>query len=97
MWKVESEKYDEEFELMKKEFEVAYTPKYGVMTPFSLFTPTSPSLESPSPLAIASDAPVSELSAPFWLASKKSDLQTHYLPSFLRQLQHFPKTLSWKT
>ena len=24
MWKVESEKYDEEFELMKKEFEVAY-------------------------------------------------------------------------
>ena len=39
MWKVESEKYDEEFELMKKEFEVAYTPKYGVMTPLSLFTP----------------------------------------------------------
>ena len=30
-WKVESEKYDEEFELMKKEYEVAYgtqTPRY---------------------------------------------------------------------
>ena len=65
MWKVESEKYDEEFELMKKEFEVAYTPKYGVMTPSPYSPPTSPSLESPSPLAIASDAPVSELSAPF--------------------------------
>ena len=26
MWKVESEKYDEEFELMKKDFEVAYPP-----------------------------------------------------------------------
>ena len=30
MWKVESEKYDEEFELMKKDFEVAYPPKYRV-------------------------------------------------------------------
>ena len=30
MWKVESEKYDEEFELMKKDFEVAYLPKYRV-------------------------------------------------------------------
>ena len=64
----------------------------GVMTaaPYS-----SPSLESPSPLAIASDVPVSELSAPFWLPSKKSVLQMHYLtPSFLRRVLHFPKTLS---
>ena len=30
MWKVESEKYDEEFELMKKDFEVAYPLKYRV-------------------------------------------------------------------
>ena len=62
MWKVESEKYDEEFELMKKEFEVAYTQTWSYDS-----TPPSPrtSLESPSPLAIASDAPVSELSAPF--------------------------------
>ena len=89
MWKVESEKYDEEFELMKKEFEV----KTVVL--WQLHPPSSPSLESPSPLAIASDVPVSELSAPFWLPSKKSVLQMHYLsPSFLRRLQHFPKTLS---
>ena len=33
MWKVESEKYDEEFELMKKDFEVAYLPKYRVHPP----------------------------------------------------------------
>ena len=33
MWKVESEKYDEEFELMKKDFEVAYPPKYRVHPP----------------------------------------------------------------
>ena len=33
MWKVESEKYDEEFELMKKDFEVAYLPKNRVHPP----------------------------------------------------------------
>ena len=67
MWKVESEKYDEEFELMKKEFEVAYTQTWSYDS-----TPPSPptSLESPSPLAIASAEPVSELSAPFWLFRK---------------------------
>ena len=33
MWKVESEKYDEEFELMKKDFEVAYPPKISSSPP----------------------------------------------------------------
>ena len=42
MWKVESEKYDEEFELMKKDFEVAYPPNIE-------FTPTSPLIESVTP------------------------------------------------
>lgn len=91
MWKVESEKYDEEFELMKKEFEVAYTQTWSYDS-----TPPSPptSLESPSPLAIASDAPVSELSQTFF---KTSNLQTQYL--FHSPLATFPQNtwkLSWR-
>ena len=56
----------------------------------SFFTPQPHPryLESPSPLAIASDAPVSELSAPFG-----SDLQTHHLPSCFANCRISPKHL----
>ena len=57
------------------------------------FTRTSPSLESPSPLAIASDAPVSELSPPFRLPLKTSELQTHYLPLCFATCNISPKHL----
>ena len=90
MWKVESEKYDEEFELMKKEFEVAYTQTWSYDS-----TPPSPptSLESPSPLAIASAEPVSELSAPFWLFRKTWSANTlHALFAFF-PLARLSKTL----
>ena len=36
MWKVESEKYDEEFELMKKEFEVCLSNMFPHDTLFHL-------------------------------------------------------------
>ena len=52
MWKVESEKYDEEFELMKKDFEVAYPPKYRVHPHLTLDRVRHPLTQLELPLSV---------------------------------------------